>query len=198
MPESRELELIAACRRGDEAAISELFEHHYPAALRVARGILRSEEDSQDAVQSAYLTAFRHLDSFRGDSTFKTWITRIVTNHCLMLLRQPRFRFRWINFDELAGSGASSQPVSTGLNPENSTLSHELASALSEAAARLPERLCEVFKLYAFSGLTIREVAEVTGLTLPAAKTRLFRAQTRMRAHLQPVWSSVQVRGEAA
>ncbi len=198
MPESRELELIAAGKRGDEAAISELFEHHYPAALRVARGILRSEEDSQDAVQSAYLTAFRHLGSFRGDSAFKTWITRIVTNHCLMLLRQPRFRFRWINFDELAGSGGPSQPVSKGLSPENAALSGELALALSEAVARLPERLCEVFKLYAFSGLTIREVAEVTGLTLPAAKTRLFRAQTRMRAHLRPVWSSVQMRDEAA
>ncbi|MDR3704031.1 MAG: sigma-70 family RNA polymerase sigma factor [Candidatus Sulfopaludibacter sp.] len=198
MPETRELELIAACKRGDEAALGELFQRHYPASLRVARAILRSEEDSQDAVQSAYLTAFRRLDSFRGDSAFKTWITRIVTNHCLMLLRQPRFRFRWINFDELAGSGPSGQPVAAGLSPEKSALSGELASALSEAAARLPERLCEVFKLYAFSGLTIREVAKVTGLTLPAAKTRLFRAQTRMRAHLQPVWSSATVREEAA
>lgn len=74
-------------------------------------------------------------------------------------------------------------------NPEYATFRREIARALADAAARLPQRLWEVFHLYAVSGLTVREVATATGLTLPAAKSRLFRAHKRMRLHLQPVWS---------
>src|SRR5580704_4795411 len=103
MREKREPDLIAAAKLGDGAAIAELFERHYPSSLGVARRILRSEEESQDAVQSAYLSAFRHLRSFRGDAAFKTWITRIVTNHCLMRLRQPWRRVTRINLEALVG-----------------------------------------------------------------------------------------------
>ncbi len=78
-----ESELIAASKGGDSIAVAELFEGHYPLSLRVARGIPREHEGARDAVQSACLSAFRNLQLFRGDATFKTWITRIV-NECLM------------------------------------------------------------------------------------------------------------------
>jgi RNA polymerase sigma-70 factor, ECF subfamily len=190
MREKREPELIAAGKRGDQAAIAELFERHYASSLCVARRILRSEEESQDAVQSAYLSAFRHLHRFRGDAAFKTWIGRIVTNHCLMRLRQPWFRIHRVDLDSLTANGESSMLASPAPNPENVTFRREIATALADATARLPQRLCEVFRLYAVSGLTVREVAAATGLTLPAAKARLFRAHKRMRVHLQPVWSN--------
>jgi DNA-directed RNA polymerase specialized sigma24 family protein len=85
---------------------------------------------------------------------------------------------------------ASQEPT-----PETATLHGEIASAVSEAAARLPRSLREVFNLYAISGLSLKNVAAATSLTLPATKTRLFRANTRMRSYLQPVWSDVRVRG---
>ena len=190
MPEKRESELIAAGKSGDRAAIGELFERHYPSSLSVARRILRSEEESQDAVQSAYLAAFRHLHSFRGDAAFKTWITRIVTNYCLMRLRQPWLRIKWIDLETLAATGQSSRLTSSGPTPEASASCREIASAVADAAARLPKPLCEVFRLHAVSGLTLKQVAAATGLTLPAAKSRLFRAHARMRERLQPVWSN--------
>jgi RNA polymerase sigma-70 factor (ECF subfamily) len=190
MRETRESELIAAGKRGDRAAIGELFERHYPSLLSVARRILRSEEESQDAVQSAYLSAFRHLHGFRGDAAFKTWITRIVTNHCLMRLRQPWLRIKWIDLDALAASGRSSRLTSSAPSPEASAFSGEIDSAVADAAGRLPEKLSEVFHLYAFSGMTLKQVAAAMGLTLPAAKSRLFRATARMRERLQPVWSN--------
>ena len=203
MREKREPELIAAGKRGDQAAIAELFERHYASSLCVARGILRSEEESQDAVQSAYLSAFRHLHSFRGDAAFKTWIGRIVTNHCFMRLRHPWRRIHCVDLDSLTMDGASSMFASPAPNPEYATFRREIATALADAAARLPRRLWEVFHLYAVSGLSVREVARATGLTLPAAKSRLFRAHKRMRLHLQPVWSdaranAVEIEREAA
>jgi RNA polymerase sigma-70 factor, ECF subfamily len=194
MREKHEPELIAAGKRGDTAALSELFERHYPSSLSVARRILRSDEESQDAVQSAYLSAFRHLQSFRGDAAFKTWITRIVTNHCLMRLRQPWLR--WIDLDTLAVNGGSSRLTSPEPTPEASAFCREIATSLAAATASLPKPLLEVFQLYAFSGLSLRQVAAVMGLTLPAAKSRLFRANARMRKRLQPVWSNT--RGAAA
>jgi RNA polymerase sigma-70 factor, ECF subfamily len=198
MHTKREAELIAAGKGGDQAAIAELFERHYPSSLRVARGILRSEEESQDAVQSAYLSAFRHLNTFRGDSAFKTWIGHIVTNHCLMRLRQPWRRIHRVDLDALTGNGAAAVLTSPEISPEKSTFCGEIATALADAAAKLPKTLCEVFHLYAIAGLTVREVAQATGLTLPAAKSRLFRAHAQMREHLQPVWVSVRTSGGPA
>jgi len=190
MPERCEPELTAAAKRGDQTAITELFERHYPSSLVVARRILRSEEDSQDAVQSAYLSAFRNLQSFRGDAAFKTWITRIVTNYCLMRLRQPWLRTHWIGLDELPAKGSPARLTSPGLTPEASAFCQEIALAVSEATAALPKGLCDVFQLHAVSGLSLRQVAAATGLTLPAAKSRLFRAKARMRRRLEPVWSN--------
>jgi RNA polymerase sigma-70 factor (ECF subfamily) len=189
MREIDEPELIALGKRGDKAAITELFERHYPSSLSVARRILRSNEESQDAVQSAYLSAFRHLHSFRGDAAFKTWITRIVTNHCLMRLRQPWLRS--MDLDTLAANGGWSRLTSPEPTPEASAFCREIASALAAAAASLPKPLSDVFQLYAFSGLSLRQIAVAMGLTLPAAKSRLFRANARMRKRLQPVWSDV-------
>jgi RNA polymerase sigma-70 factor (ECF subfamily) len=195
MLQKSEPELIDAGKRGDKAAITELFERHYPSSLEVARRILRSEEESQDAVQSAYFAAFRNLHGFRGDASFKTWITRIVTNYCLMRLRQPEIRTRWITLDTLAANQGSLL-ASPAPSPEKSAFCGEIASALSAAVSTLPKSLCEVFQLYANSGLSLREVAAAMGLTLPAAKSRLFRANARMRKHLQPVWSNT--RGPAS
>jgi RNA polymerase sigma-70 factor, ECF subfamily len=188
MPEKSERDLIAAGQCGDKAAIAELFERHYPSSLCVARGILRSEEESQDAVQSAYLSAFRHLHTFRGDASFKTWIGRIVTNYCLMRLRQPWLRIQRVDLDSLVANPASSVLTCPAPNPEKATFSREIATALADAAAMLPKHFREVFHLYSVLGLTVREVAAATGLTVPAAKSRLFRAQSRIREQLRPVW----------
>jgi len=103
-----ELDLIADFRQGHSEAIVELFGRHYPTCLSVARRFLHSLEESQDAVQSAYFSAFRHLDSFRGESSFKTWMTRLVINQCRMVLRKPARRFNWISLDD---SNLSVDPI---------------------------------------------------------------------------------------
>jgi RNA polymerase sigma-70 factor, ECF subfamily len=188
MTEKPETDLIAAAKLGDSAAATELFERHYPSSLRVARRILRSEEEAQDAVQNGYLSAFRHLQSFRGDAAFKTWITRIVTNHCLMRLRQPSHR--GARTEGLPANASSIRLASPMPTPETSAFHQELASALASAAAALPKTLCDVFHLHSVSGLSLKQVAAEIGLTLPAAKSRLFRAHARMRKSLEPVWSN--------
>jgi RNA polymerase sigma-70 factor (ECF subfamily) len=198
MQEKREPELIAACKRGDRAAETELLDRHYASSFRLARGILRSEEESQDAVQSAYFSALRHIRNFRGDATFKTWITRIVINECLARLRERRRRRDWVSVDDWGLSAELNMLASAAPTPEKLTLCQEIASALSDAASILPKPLRDVFALCAFSGLSLEEAATALGLTVGATKTRLFRANARMRSHLQHVWSEMNVRGRAA
>jgi RNA polymerase sigma-70 factor (ECF subfamily) len=187
--EKPEPELVADCKRGDRAALTELFGRYYASCLSLARGMLRSVEESQDAVQWAYVSALRHLYNFRGDATFKTWITRIVMNHCLARLRERRRRRDLISLEDLNGRGALTVLASAAPTPEKSTLSHEIACALSDAAARLPKSLHEVFALCALSGLSLKEAAAVLGITVGATKTRLCRAHQCLRSHLEPVWS---------
>jgi RNA polymerase sigma-70 factor (ECF subfamily) len=188
MPES---ELIAAGQRGDCAAISELFGRHYPYCLRLARGVLRSEEDAKDAVQSALLSAFRHVASFRGNSGFRTWLARIVMNQCLMQLRAPEHRQSWTDLEGLYDTGEAKMLASPALTPERQMLGTQIGAAMADAASRLPEPLREAFNLYAGAGLSLREVASTLGLTLCGTKTRVFRAKARMRRYLQPVWADV-------
>jgi RNA polymerase sigma-70 factor (ECF subfamily) len=187
MLQKEEAELVIDGQSGDEAALSELFRRHYSPCLRLARGILRSEEEARDAVQSSFLSAFRHLRGFRRNSTFKTWLRRIVVNQCLMHLREAQRRVNCVDLDGSSDSGGADTFPSPALTPERLTFYAEIGTAVADGVSRLPEPLREVFTLYAGSGLTVKEVAGTLGLTLPAAKTRLFRANARLRTHLQPV-----------
>lgn len=189
MHDIAESELIANGRNGDQDAMAELFRRHYQGCLRVARGILRSEDDSQDAVQSAFVSAVRHFRGFRGDSSFRTWISRIVINQCRVQRRTPWRRAVWLYLDEApVGRGADSL-VCHRPTPESSAYSGEINSAIARAMSCLPANLRDAFMLYCISGLTVKEVAAALGLTQAAAKTRVFRARARIRGHLEPVWS---------
>ena len=193
MPQKPEVELIAQSKQGDQTSLSELFGRHYPSSLRLASRILRSREEAQDAVQTAYFSAFRHLHSFRGEASFKTWINRIVVNRCLMQLRESGRQVSWVCLEDLQGELASPAPT-----PEKAAWFLEIASAFTHAASKLPKHLREVYTLHSVSGLSLREVATALGLTLSAARMRLFRANAGVRLHLQLMWPGAFTRGTAA
>jgi RNA polymerase sigma-70 factor, ECF subfamily len=198
MHEKPELELIMHGQQGDQAAITELFDRHYSSSLRLARGLLHSEDESQDAVQVAYFSAFQHLHNFRGEACFKTWITRIVVNCCLMQLRDARRRATWVNLEDLGGGPATDVLTSQAPTPEKATWYQEIGSAFSDAVSKLPTHLREVYSLYAVSGLSMKEVAVTLGLSLAATKTRLFRARAGVRSRLRRMWPDAHGRGVAA
>jgi RNA polymerase sigma factor (sigma-70 family) len=189
MQDTPEAALIAESKRGDQKAIAELVGRHYPASLRLARGLLRNTEDAQDAVQIAYSLALRGLETFRGEASFKTWINRVVVNCCLVQLREARRRARWVWLDDSHGSQGPGILASLAPTPEKAAWSREISSAISAAVARLPERLREPYTLFEISGLSLAEAASALGLTVSATKTRVFRARAGIRRSLQPVWS---------
>jgi RNA polymerase sigma-70 factor (ECF subfamily) len=185
MQQHPDSELIAEGRTGNTQALSELFERHYSSSIRLARRILGSDEEASDAVQSAYLAAFQHLRSFRGDAQFKTWITQIVKNQCFMYLRRPDRRYLRTDLDENEARAAEVALAHRTPTPEELAWRREIDSAFSDAAGQLPKRLHDVYILCCIAGLHVREAAATLGLTMPAAKTRLFRAQHQMRSALR-------------
>ena len=126
----------ARLSQGD--AINELFCHHYKVSLRTAYRLLRSKEDAEDAVQTAYCAAYRHFHRFRGESSFKTWITRIVVNCCLVQLRERRVRPQ-VALDEILPNLKSH-----ALTPETLCYLRELQVAHTTAASKLPPNLKDV------------------------------------------------------
>ena len=183
--ETPEPQLVADARNGNRDAIAELFCRHYTHSIAVARRKLPAQEEFLDAVQSAYLSAFRNFQSFRGDASFKTWITRIVLNQCLMRLREPRRHWITLSADLPGREGAPPTLAVDSRTPENLALRAEMESAMADAVSKLPKALSDVFIRCSVSGLSIRDTAEALGLTVQATKTRLFRARSQLRQELQ-------------
>ena len=135
----------------------------------VARRILPAQEEFLDAVQSAYLSAFRKFQSFRGDASFKTWITRIVVNQCLMRLREPHRRRTTLSLD-LGRDGAPPSIAVDSRTPENLALRAEIESAVAEVVSKLPKALSDVFTRCSVFGLSTRDTADALGLTVQATE----------------------------
>ena len=186
VPARRRLEMYQQAKVNEAfpsqgGAINELFAQHYKASLRTAYRILRSKEDSEDAVQTAYCAGFRHFHRFRGESSFKTWMTRIVVNCCLMQLRERRARPQ-VALDDV-------QPAleSRAATPETLCYLRQLQAAHTNAASKLPPNLKDVYGPCLIADAEFPTVAHQLGLTAAAAKSRLFRARRKVERHLQSV-----------
>ena len=188
---SHEAALLARVRAGDESACEELVRQHCGRMLAVARRYLRSEDDSADAVQDAFLAAFRSLDSFAGNSTLGTWLHRIVVNVCLMK-RRARSRSREVRVEDLFptfdGAGRPSGPVQPWEDDAQARLSRaELRAQVRACIDRLPDPYREVLLLRDIEEFDTDQTARHLGITPGAVKTRLHRARQALRALLEPL-----------
>lgn len=161
---------------------------HNGSLFRVARAILKDDDDAKDALQDAYLAAFRHIGDFRAEAKLSTWLTRIVVNQALAR-RRSRLRDRVIvqfgaqrpdeHLDE--GRGAFDEPPD---DPEQSATRADMRRLLEQEIDELPVAFRAVFVLREVEGLSVDETA--TCLSIPAAtvRTRLFRARGLLREAL--------------
>jgi RNA polymerase sigma-70 factor (ECF subfamily) len=185
-----ELALLERLRAGDEAAYEALVRTHGPRLLAVARRFLRSEEDARDAVQDAFLSAFRAVDAFQGGARLSTWLHRIVVNAALMKLRTRR-RKPEQPIEELLPSfledGHMAAPASPWRSEEMDPVERrELSRLLSEAIEALPESYRNVLLLRDIEDLDTEETARAMGISPGAVKTRLHRARQALRGLLEP------------
>lgn len=185
-----EADLLPRIKAGDPAAFELLVDRHGGRMFAVARRFLRSEHDSHDAVQDAFLSAFRSILSFEGNSTLGTWLYRIVVNVCLMKLRSQALR-PTVSIDELLPTfdetGHHSRPVVSWKElPPERLVGAELKSRIRECIDRLPEPHRAVILLRDLEEFDTSEVAELLGISNDAVKTRLHRARQALRQLLEP------------
>ncbi|MBB5060129.1 RNA polymerase sigma-70 factor (ECF subfamily) [Granulicella aggregans] len=175
VPDDRLVELI---RIGSHEAFEILRGRHEKRLLKTAIHILRNREDGEDAVQESFLKAYRRIETFSGRSTVSTWLTRIVINTCLMQLRKQRTR-PTVSLDEPNELGLSrcDGVPDRSINIEASYVGWERRKLLSIAVSRLKPSLRSVVDAYRQHDYTMAELAEQSGLSVPAAKSRLRRAR---------------------
>ena len=178
--------LVAEARSGSSSAFAELYERHRPGIHRRALGILRNQQDAEDAVQRSFQRAFTNLRRFRGDSTFSTWLTRIAINEALMLLRQRRTNTLPLESGSDGDYESSAfNLVDKGSTPEEALAAKELRDTVMEAISHLRKSLRTVVLLRELRGLTSVETAQHLGLSVAAVKARAFHARRHLRQHLE-------------
>ena len=181
-----DFELATRAATGDEPAFEAIMRRHNRLLFRTARAILKSDSEAEDALQEAYLRAWRALASFRADAKLSTWLVRIVANEALGRLR--RHGAPIIPLDAAMTSAdpdiqmaltddAAEQPDSLA---ERAHLRHLMEARID----RLPEVFRTVFMLRAVEELSVDEVAQVLGIPEATVRTRFFRARGLLREGL--------------
>jgi RNA polymerase sigma-70 factor, ECF subfamily len=181
--------LVERIQKGDSAAFDALMERYEGKVYRLATGLMKNRDDALDAVQDAFLSVFRKIGSFRGESAFSTWLYRIALNAVLMRLRS-RGRHQateltdgGVAFDASTGQALSSVP-DWSERADEAVLRKELGKVIQDAVAAMPEEYRVIFTLRDVENLPNQQVAEILGLSLAATKTRLHRARLHLRERL--------------
>lgn len=172
--------LVAVAKMGNETAFDELHKRHAEKMFRVARQITRRREDAEDAVQEAFLSAFRHIQTFDGRSTFSTWLTRIGINSALMILRKKR-NSREVSAQNSSESDALWEVKDPAPDPEQQYAEQEPWRLVRDAIAGLRPSIRRAMEMHTLQGLSIEEIASEMGVSVCAAKARLFHARAALR-----------------
>lgn len=179
--------LVQRAITGDAEAMEQLFTVNTGRLRQIAFGVLRNREDAEDALQNAFLSACRKLGTFKGQSTFSTWLTSIVINSARMARRKNNSRPE-SSLDEILDScpeHLKREIADTRNNPEQTCAEAELKELVEDRVRRLPPRLQTVFRFHTFAGLSLVESSGVLGVRPIALKARLFRAKQHIKKSMR-------------
>ena len=180
-------ELIARATRKEEAAVRTIIQQHNRRLFRIARSIIRDDNEAEDVVQEAYVRAFTKLAEFRGESSLGTWLSRIVMNEALGRVRRQQSAPIRISLESLKPGGeVIAFPLTSKLlDPERTMAQNEIRLILERTIDDLPEAFRVVLMARMIEEMSVEETAELLGLRPQTVKTRLHRAKRLLRASLE-------------
>jgi len=179
-------ELVKKAQENDYESFEELVRRYEKKIYGHTIRMLGNREDAEDVLQETFLNAFRALGSFRGDSSFSTWIYRIATNNALMKIRKSGRTYTEFEEDIPPPEMMRDRPYSWfERNPREAFLEKELVETLNKAVNELPEKYRAIFLLRDVEGFSTQRAAEVLGISESAAKSRLHRARMYLREFLE-------------
>lgn len=176
-------DVVRRIRQGETALFEVLMRRYNQRIYRIVRAILKDDAEAEDAMQQAYLNAYRHLDQFAERAKLSTWLTKIAVYEALGRVRKRRPTMS-LDEPESEGHTIMDRLSSTRPDPERALLDQETAGLLESAVTALPEAFRTVFMLRDVEGLSTADTAESLGLNEDTVKTRLHRARRHMRRYL--------------
>lgn len=193
MQRRQERAFLKRLKARDEAAFTELVRRHQGQVFNVVLRMLGSRAEAEDVAQEVFVSVFRHIDSFRGESSLSTWLYRVATNHCKNRIKynQRRFANRSTPFDGVsegalpAGTATSPRPEP----PDRVLQGYEVEAAVRRGIAQLEEDHRLLIVLRDIQGLSYQQITEVTGLPTGTVKSRLHRARMALKELIAP-WLS--------
>jgi RNA polymerase sigma-70 factor (ECF subfamily) len=173
-------EVVARVLEGDHALFELIMRRHNQRLYRTIRAILHEEAEVEDAMQQAYVNAYRHLGQFAGQARFSTWLTRIAVHEAFARMRRSRLVLAESGCGEPCDEVMSNAP-SQERSPEENAANRELRALLEGAILGLPEAYRLVFMMRELEGLSTEETASALEVSVDVVKTRLHRARAMLR-----------------
>jgi RNA polymerase sigma-70 factor (ECF subfamily) len=184
VPAATDEVLVAAAKSGNHPAFVELWKRHSNTAFKMVYRITGNRDDAEDVIQDAWMKAYVHLKTFDGRAKFSTWLTRIAINSALMTLRRKRAH---PEASMEITDGETWQPreiADPAKDVEELYARHETVERLRRAICRLQPTLRDVVEIHQSNDGSVKEVAELAGISVAATKSRLLRARSILRRSL--------------
>lgn len=189
-PDPDDHTLVDAAKAGDRRAFQELYQRYERKVYSVAYGFLRNQEDALDVLQEAFIKVHRYLPNFEGQSSFYTWLYRIVANLCIDHLRRSG-RKRDVEFDdrlrheEAAAAPGELSPISSLGDPAQAVKNKEILSAVEHALDELSDKHRSVIVMRELQGMSYADMAKAMNCSKGTIMSRLFHARRNMQKLLK-------------
>jgi RNA polymerase sigma-70 factor (ECF subfamily) len=187
---AEETALVRRAKRGDLAAFEQLVVTYERRVYTLARRMVGHEQDAEDVTQQTFVSVLEHLDGFRGDASFYTWLMRIATHAALKVIRK-RKGLATVSLDEMTEGQEGYEGIphpefiaDWRQSPEELVRNNETRRLLDDALAELDENYRVVFLLRDVEGMSVKETAESLGISEGNVKVRLLRARLQLRERL--------------
>jgi RNA polymerase sigma-70 factor, ECF subfamily len=180
-----EASLVMHARNGDREAFRAIMQRCNQRLFRVARAVLRNDDEAEDAVQEAYLHAFEAIGAFRGEAGLLTWLTSITLNEARGRLRKQRPTVDFNTMDELGSHVVPFPGMAAAPDPEAETARSQIRGLLEKAIDALPDDFRIVFIMREVEGCSMEETSAQLDLKPQTVKTRMFRARQMLRKQLE-------------
>jgi RNA polymerase sigma-70 factor, ECF subfamily len=186
-PDADDQQLVKAAQAGDRRAFQALYQRYERKVFAVAYGFLRNQEDALDVLQEAFIKVHRYLPNFEGQSSFYTWLYRIVANLCIDHLRRSG-RKRDVEFDDRLRHDGQSEPASSNLgsltalgDPSAAVKNKEILAAVQDSLGKLSDKHRAVIVMRELQGLSYADMAKAMNCSKGTIMSRLFHARRNMQ-----------------
>lgn len=186
--------LINKAKAGDETSFELLIQNCKTKAYNTALGYLKNQDDAMDALQESFIKVFRHLDKFKGDSRFDTWVYRIVVNTCNDMLKKNKNQKNNTSLYYSDEEGETIIDIPDTSKTPSEVLDSKLTSAyIVECLYKIPHEHREIIILRDIQGFSYEEISEILGCTMGTVKSRINRARSKLKQKVLEQYDEVRV-----